>query len=472
MRRVLIALGSMLLASGCGSENKAPETGSGGIPLSISGNQTATGQVAESSAKKTLSQYPDAVRQLLQKANNAVVAGQHRVAVEALSQAIGVSPEDASLFRMRADVYCLQGENANARVDFSTAVRLAPGNADSYNYRGYFLMSQGLSKEAIADFEKAIQLNPAHAAAFNNRGLMALTNQDYKSAEADFSKAIDSDRKFADAWNNRGFARFKLEQYEPALSDLQQALRIQENYVAAWNNCGLVYMQQKNYEEALQAFSRASELEPMDRRWLSHHRAALLKLNRFAEAQKDSAKLAWLEQFNLLSQQATRNAQNPAAWIVRGKHLMNGSHYGAAIQDFTRALIVNPGNADALTGRAFAWMATGDLQKAMLDCDESIVVRSSQEAHSLRGDLWMRLENFDNAISDFETAGRFDELVAIAYEKRAEDRHAAGQAEDSQSDVQRAQEIRNAMVDKEDRSKPPQSADGFDPTAVDGTSQN
>ncbi len=165
----------------------------------------------------------------------------------------------------------------------------------------------------------------------------------------------------------------------------------------------------------------------MDMRWLSHRRAALLKLNRFAEAQKAGATLAWLEQLNQLSQQASRNARNPAAWIVRGKHLMNGSQYGAAIQDFTRALIVSPGNPDALTGRASAWMATGDLQKAMLDCDESIVVRSSQEAHSLRGDLWMLLENVDNAISDFETAGRFDEQVAVAYEKRANDRQEAGQ---------------------------------------------
>ena len=104
MRRVIIALGSMLLATGCGSENKAPVTASAGIPLSISSNQTATPQVSESTVKKTLSQYPDAVRQLLQKANTAVVGGQHGVAVEALSQAIGMSAEDASLFRMRADV--------------------------------------------------------------------------------------------------------------------------------------------------------------------------------------------------------------------------------------------------------------------------------------------------------------------------------------------------------------------------------
>ncbi len=464
MRRVLLTFGSLLLAAGCGSETKVPENGSAGIPLSISGNQTPSTTGKDVAKTKTISQYSDSVRQLLQRANSGVVSGNHAVAIEAISQAIGLSPDDASLFRMRADVYVLHGENANARVDFSTAIRLAPDSADYYNYRGYFLMSQRLTKEAVTDFEKAIQLNPAHAAALNNRGLIHLTNEDYKAAEADFSKAIEGDRKFADAWNNRGFTRFKLNQFDAALPDLQQALRIQETYVTAWNNSGLVYMQQNKYEDALKAFARASELEPMDMRWLNHHRAALLKLNRFEEAQKDANKLAWIEELNLLSQQAARNSRNSAAWIVRGKHLMNGSQYGAAIQDFTRALIVNPGNADALRGRASAWLATGELQKAMLDCDESIVVKSSQEAYSLRGDLWMRLENFDNAISDFESAGRFDEQVAIAYEKRADIRREAGKSDEAKTDLQRAREIRDAMIDRESTSTAPQSAEGFDPS--------
>ncbi|HRA89063.1 MAG TPA: tetratricopeptide repeat protein [Planctomycetaceae bacterium] len=471
MRRVAIALGTLLLAAGCGSENKAPETGTAGIPLSISGNQNQA--IAANGGQKTaIPQYSEAVLQLLKKANAGVVAGNYGVGVEALSQAIGISPDDASLFRMRADIYVLQGENANARVDFGTAIRLAPDNADYYNYRGYFLMSQRLQKEALADFDKAIQLNSAHSAAHNNRGLLALTTQDYKSAEVDFSKALDSDRKFADAWNNRGFARMKLEQYEPALSDLQQAIRIQENYVTAWNNCGLLYMQQEKYDDALKSFARAVELEPMDMRWLSHHRAALLKLKRFAEAQQDQTKLAWLDQLNQLTQQATRDARNPAAWIVRGSHLMRGSQYGAAVQDFTRALIVNPGNTDALTGRAAAWLATGELEKAMLDCDESIVSQSTQQAYSLRGDVWMRLENLDNAISDFEAAGRFDDMVAVAYEKRADQRRGAGKTDDAQSDLDRAREIREAMVDKKVDSEPPQSAEGFNPALDSGTSKN
>ena len=463
MRCLAIALVMTVAASGCGSDSKTAETASPGIPLSISGTKPAP-KPGQAEATAEVDKYAPAVAQLLQRANAAVVAGQNTTAIESLSQAIGVTPDDASLFRMRADVYALQGENANARADFSTAVRIDPKNADLYNFRGYFLMAQGLAKEALADFNKAIELNATHVAALNNRGLMSLTSGDYNAAEADFTRAIDADRKFSDAWNNRGFARMKQEQPAEAMSDIKQAIRLKDNYVTAWNNCGLIAMQMSNFDEAEKAFARAVELDPMDVRWLNHHRTALIKQNRFADAQKDAEKIEWLNDLQLLTQQANRNARNPQAWLERGRHLMNGEQFGAAIQDFTRALVVNPGNAEALFGRARGWVRTGDLQKAMLDCDESLVSRPTKEAYSLRGDLWMRLDNLDQAISDFETAGRFDEEVATAYEKRAEKRREAGEVDDANTDSARAKEMREANVTKPDEPKSAtRTAEGFDP---------
>ena len=462
MRLTAIALLAGTALLGCGADSKNAESTSAGIPLSISNPSAAVN--SGTAAVPTVDQYAVAVKQMIARANSAVVAGRNSVAIESLSQAIGITPEDATLFRMRADVYSLLGENANARADFSTAIRLAPTNPDLYNLRGYFLMSQGLAAEARADFNKAVELNPKHAPALNNRGLLALASKDYKTAEADFTAAIEADRKLSDAWNNRGFTRLKLVQLDSAMSDIKQAIRLKDDYVTAWNNCGLVALQQENFGEAEKSFSRAMELDPMDARWVNHHRAALVKQNRFADAQKDAKKIEWLNQLNTLTTQATRNVTDPRSWISRGQHLMAGAQYGAAIQDFSRALTVNPGNAEALFDRAVAWVRTGEFQKAMLDCDESLVSEPSQEAYSLRGDLWMRLENLDLAIADFEAAGRFDNQVADAYEKRATQRREAGSVAEAEADHARALEIREAMVDKPaDGAPKTSSAEGFNP---------
>lgn len=462
MRLNAIALLAAVALPGCGSDSKNAESKSAGIELSIPNSSGADGAVSTKSP--AVSQYSEAVQSLIQKANAAVVAGRNSVAIESLSQAIGITPENAVLFRMRADVYSLQGENANARADFSTAVRLAPSNPDLLNFRGYFLMSQGLMEESCKDFDKAIELNPKYSAALNNRGLLSLTAQDYKAAEADFTQAIESDRKFSDAWNNRAFARMKQEQYEPAMADIKVALQLKEDYSTAWNNCGLIAMQLERFEEAEKAFARAVELDPVDARWVNHHRAALLKQNRFAEAQKDAQKIEWLNQLTTLSQNANRNVRDPRSWIGRGEHLMNGQQYGAAIQDFTRALVVNPGNPEALFDRAVAWARTGDFQRAMVDCDESLVAQPTKEAYSLRGEIWLRLDNPDQAISDFELAGRFDAQVAEAYEKRAAKLRESGAVEEADADVAKAAELREAMVTKPtDPNAPTSSAEGFDP---------
>jgi tetratricopeptide (TPR) repeat protein len=461
MRRAAISLLASVALVGCGgSDTKNSEAKTAGIPLSI---PNPTAPAASTSATPTIDQYSAAVKQLIQKANTAVMSGRNGMAIESLSQAIGITPEDATLFRMRADVYSLQGENANARADFSTAVRLAPQDPDLYNFRGYFLMGQGLGADARADFDKAISINPKHAAALNNRGLLSLAGQDYKTAVADFSLAIDADRSLSDAWNNRGFAHMKLNELDKAMADIKQALHLKEDYVTAWNNCGLVAMQQEKFADAEKSFARAMELDPMDARWVNHHRTALIKQNRFAEAQQDASKIEWINQLSRLTQVAGRNARDPRAWIVRGQHLMDGQQFNAAIQDFNRALSVSPGNAQALFDRAVAWVKMGDFQKAMLDCDESIVANPSLEAYSLRGDLWLRLENLDLAIADFESAKRFDEQVAVAYEQRAEKQREAGATAEADADKARAAEIREAMIEKPKEAADTTTAEGFNP---------
>jgi hypothetical protein len=76
----------------------------------------------------------------------------------------------------------------------------------------------------------------------------------------------------------------------------------------------------------------------------------------------------------------------------------------------------------------------------------------------------MRLENLDLAIADFESAGRFDSQVVEAYEQRSVKHREAGEIPDAEADIARANEIREAMVDKADEGRAAtSSAEGFDP---------
>lgn len=443
--RVVCCVTCLLLVTGCGSETTENAESSANIPLSIPNPTKAPVE------DKELSKPQDTVRsqtvtQLIAKARAAVQSGRNLVAIEALSQAIGIEPNSSELLRMRAEVYVLTGENANARADFSTAIHVNPQSAELHNSRGYFLMRLGLSDDAAQDFEKAIELKPEFAEAWNNRGLVKLASQQFEEAKKDFAKAVEVQSDYADAWNNRGFASFKMQDYPAALKDLNQSLKLNPKYLTAWNNLGLVQLAQEDYESAVTSFGKTVELAPLDVRWYNHRRVALQKLERFDEAAKDQQKINWLTGLDKLTRQLAAQANDPAAWIARADYLAGGSQFGAAIQDYSRALALDPSSSDALTGRAQAWVRTGDLQKAISDCDESLVIERSREAFSVRGDIWLAMENYDQAVQDYESAQRFDSQLVEAYQKRGEQRLAAGQKELAEADLAKAKHITQALA--------------------------
>lgn len=450
MRRIMLILPLLAATSvGCGSKSgEAPST-SVGVPLSINNPSEKSSANAGGEKADVNKQIANkAVEDLVTKARAAAANRQFSVAIEALSQAIGFAPNDSRLFRLRGDVYTGMGENANARADYSLAIQVDPNNAELYNVRGYFLMTHGVAGASVADFDKAIKLNPKLKAAWNNRGLVWLASKEYDKAIDDFAKAIEVDRKYADAWNNRGFAQLKAGRHEKAIADLKQAVTINPDYATAWTNTGLVYMQQEDFANAVKAFSQAVRLAPLDVRWVTYRRAALLKLERFEEASADAQKIQWLNELSQLTQHASDRAGDSAAWILRAAHLAEGTEYAAAVQDYSRALQLDPGNIEALHGRAFAFLQAGDLKKAIADCDESLIMQPLANAFSIRGDAWYALKQFDQAISDFESARRFDSVVADAYRQRAAEHKAAGRNDEAQADLDKAEQIANGLDGK------------------------
>jgi Flp pilus assembly protein TadD len=117
MRSIWIT--SLCLASfactGCGSDSDAPSSGEStkpvGVPLSIRHPKTDAKDL-----QARTEEHRAAVDALVDKATQAVSARRGDLAIEALSQAIGIDPSDPRLLRMRADIYAMSGELASARA--------------------------------------------------------------------------------------------------------------------------------------------------------------------------------------------------------------------------------------------------------------------------------------------------------------------------------------------------------------------
>ena len=84
------------------------------------------------------------------------------------------------------------------------AIQLQPDNADTYNMRGSIYMTTDKNQLAYDDFNKAIQLNPMNADYYNNRGTVYEKTRHYKEAIKDFDEAILYDSNASQFYNNRG----------------------------------------------------------------------------------------------------------------------------------------------------------------------------------------------------------------------------------------------------------------------------
>lgn len=101
-----------------------------------------------------------------------------------------------------------------------------------------------------------------------------------------------------------------------------------------------------------------------------------------------------------------RAPDNVATYVARGNvYLLKLRRYEEAIDDFERALYLNPKNEYALSGRASAYIVQKQFGRALQDMNAAIEINPRQWfLFSQRGGIFRALEEFQKAKSDFDTA--------------------------------------------------------------------
>jgi tetratricopeptide (TPR) repeat protein len=91
----------------------------------------------------------------------------------------------------------------------------------------------------------------------------------------------------------------------------------------------------------------------------------------------------------------------------------------SAVSDFTKALRLHPGLAEAYIGRSFAYIRQGQIDKALGDTDAAIQLNpNSRDGYQNRAIVFLWKKEFDRAISDLSEAIRCDPANADLYARR------------------------------------------------------
>jgi tetratricopeptide (TPR) repeat protein len=129
--------------------------------------------------------------ELLDQAGNTwLLAKQPRQAEDAFSEALKLSPQDATLWMDRARARALLMDWAGAEADLSAALAFDKTDPEIYVLRSSARRSLGKRLEADADVQAALALNPDFPDALVERGAMKLAGGDRNGARADWIRVL------------------------------------------------------------------------------------------------------------------------------------------------------------------------------------------------------------------------------------------------------------------------------------------
>ncbi|XP_023933182.1 tetratricopeptide repeat protein 6-like [Lingula anatina] len=122
---------------------------------------------------------------------------------------------------------------------------------------------------------------------------------------------------------------------------------------------------------------------------------------------------------NLTPQQELFNAEMSSAFYQRGLSRIRLKQ-GKGIQDFNRALALDPKIFQVYLSRAAYYGLRGQYSKAILNCNEAIKLQpNSVRAYLFRGALKYHIKAYQLAIRDLTKATSIDSTCALAYFNRA-----------------------------------------------------
>ncbi|MBZ0190028.1 MAG: tetratricopeptide repeat protein [Candidatus Obscuribacterales bacterium] len=146
-------------------------------------------------------------------------------AIDALTNAIRLTPTDLDLYRARGGLYALVGNIDAAEKDYAVQIEMAHDRkSKSYMSRGRFYEGQGLYEKALSDFSLAVKDQTRDTDELRARVRMLLQLERRKEALKDLFEIIERNPADDDSIRERGNLYAELGDNEKALADYNLAI--------------------------------------------------------------------------------------------------------------------------------------------------------------------------------------------------------------------------------------------------------
>lgn len=258
--------------------------------------------------------------------------------------------------------------------------------------RGMDKDDAGDTDGALAEFERAAALRPEMPEPHLMIGIACSRSGQYQRAIDEYDRYLAAVPDNPFAWSNRGHAHYKLGDLAAARADIDRAVQLAPGERWLLENRITIARESGDWPTVVGDASRLIEQFPTDAELRLERGKALASQELFEAARGDFDRAVVL-------------SPSARAYFFRGRANFELGQNDAAIYDFSKAIELDPGDADAYRRRAFAEYRQRRYLGAVRDCGEFIRLRPDDaEGYYCRGIMQSRAGDQDAAIADYQRA--------------------------------------------------------------------
>ena len=188
----------------------------------------------------------------LQEAQDALVKGDYRQAVQWYKKAALLDPQNVDIQIRLAHLYYVIDKFEDAIRIYKKIIGIDPNNESIYIQLGLLYLQMSDPEQAITYLEKAIMINEQNIQSHIALGVAYIEIKEYKKALEKYNDAAKINPKDMFIERGRGDAYYYLGEFDKAIKAYKQALAINQNDIMTYYNLGITYMEGKMYLEAIE----------------------------------------------------------------------------------------------------------------------------------------------------------------------------------------------------------------------------
>lgn len=199
---------------------------------------------------------------LYQQACSAEYKEDYKTAVEKLTEALAISPDDVMIYTKLAGVYSEMGEYDKALQAYAKVAELKPADGYIYISVGSIYENQGKYKEALSAYNKVMEMCPEYLYNYLNLGNVQYQLGNYKDAIEDYNKFLSTYSQHREARENLAASYLSDGNYQSAVNEYANIYAKNPSAFKDYSKYGLALFEVKNYEKAAEFLEKAVDADP------------------------------------------------------------------------------------------------------------------------------------------------------------------------------------------------------------------